>query len=309
MKADAWLLLAAYSLTVVYRAWWFSRRARRLPLRNGDRYFMEVEVPEGWHSSEEGRTWWRRYWASIAIPHILEVIGFTAIAVWGRWKQLPLLALMAPVFVVFSIGFVVWWRKSSGADRYRPARVAVALEERRLSGYFFWPAETLMAALVVGSWAVLLLWGDAETRWRTPLTSTYVIAGFGLMKARVVKRGWALPVERTREYQAWHDRRRKQAAQVFDSFRWFLTVILSGYAAVHALGGIVPVEQARWSAIAAAVALCLWMMVSIARSDIVLDRASAGLPPPAMSIEWKKGWWSFGLFMAGLGILLIWPWR
>ncbi|MCC6857631.1 MAG: hypothetical protein IT158_03670 [Bryobacterales bacterium] len=303
-----WLFLALYSLTVVFRLWYFRRRGWRAPLRNGERYFLEVEVPEGWHSSAEGRTWWRRYHASILAPHALEAIAFLAIAVWGRWSQLPLLSFVAPVFVACHTGMVIWWRRASGIDRQRPGRVAVDLSERRLRDYFSWPLEALLLLLAAGSWLALAGWGDEATRWRMPVTFTYTVAGLTVLKAAVARQGWTLPAERTGEYQRVQEVRRRQAAAVFDGMRVMLAAGLAGYGAVHSLGDLVPTGVVRWTALAASVAAWVWMMAIFVRGEQRMDRAGAGLPPAAMAVDWRRGWWSFGTFMAGLAALLFWPW-
>lgn len=304
---SGWLFLALYSLTVVFRLWYFWQRGWRSPLKSGDRYFMEVEVPDGWHSSAEGKRWWRRYRATIVVPHLMEALAFVAIAIWGHWSQLPLLSFVAPVFVAFSIGFVFWWRRASGEDRRKPRRVAVPLQERRLRDYFRWPVEALMLALILASWAALAVRGDTEIHWRMPVTFTYVIVGLAAVKVGVVRQGWALPVDRTPEYERWQNVRRRQAARVLDGMRWMLTIAVISYALVHSTGGLLPLEPVRWTAIVVAVAQWIWMMLAFARGERALDRAGAGLPPAAMAIDWRKGWWSFGGFMAGLAVLLFWP--
>lgn len=305
---SGWLFLALYSLTVIFRLWYFSKRGWRSPLKNGERYFLEVEVPEGWHSSAEGKRWWRRYWAAIVIPHLMEAVAFVAIAIWGDWSQLPLLSFVAPVFVVFITGFVLWWRRASGADRNKPRRIAVPLRQRRLGEYFSWRAEALMLVLLLSSWVLIAVRGDAEVRWRMPVTFTYVIAWLALVKVGVVKQSWALPVERTPEYEHWQNLRRKQAARVLDAMRWMLVIVVIGYSTLHGMGGIVPLQPVRWGFITLAVAQWVWMMLAFARGERALDRAGAGLPPAAMAIDWRKGWWSFGGFLAGLAVLLFWPW-
>jgi hypothetical protein len=161
-----------------------------------------------------------------------------------------------------------------------------------------------LITLLAASWIALATASDSDVRWRNPVTSTYVIAGFTLMKAGVVRRGYALPVEHTSEYQDWLETRRRDAIQIFDSLRWFLTVIVAGYAAVHTL----PVEASapiRWAAIAISILLWLWMMVRLARGT-ALQQVTAGLPAP-MRIDWSKGWASFGVFLIGLALLLLWP--
>jgi len=302
-----WLFLGLYSLTVVFRLWYFWSRGWHAPLRNGERYFLDVEVPEGWHTTQPGITWWRRYRASIIVPHALEAVAFLAIAIWGRWSQLPLLSLVAPVFVAYYTGVIIWWRRASGADRQKPGRVAVDLTARRVRDSFSWPLETLLLLLVAGSWVALAGWGDGHT-WKMPVTFTYTVAGLTVLKAVVVRQGWALPAERTEDYQRFQNLRRKQAGAVLDGMRVMLVAGLAGYAAVHSLGGIVPVVPVRWAAILASVVVWIWMMATFARGERAVDRALAELPPVAMAIDWRKGWWSFGAFMAGLTVLLIWPW-
>jgi hypothetical protein len=165
-----------------------------------------------------------------------------------------------------------------------------------------------MLALLLSSWAALAVRGDAEIHWRMPVTFTYVIVGLAAVKVGVVRQGWALPVERTLEYECWQNVRRKQAARVLDGMRWMLTIAVISYALVHSTGGLLPLEPVRWTAIVVAVAQWIWMMLAFARGERALDRAGAGLPPAAMAIDWRKGMWSFGGFMAGLAVLLFWPW-
>jgi hypothetical protein len=119
---SGWLFLALYSLTVVFRLWYFWQRGWRSPLKSGDRYFMEVEVPDGWHSSAEGKRWWRRYRATIVVPHLMEALAFMAIAVWGigascrccrSWRRCS--------SRLHRVHF--WWRRATGSPQ--TDRVAV----------------------------------------------------------------------------------------------------------------------------------------------------------------------------------------
>lgn len=309
MNSD-WFVLLLHLAIVVFLVWYGWRYLLRWPLRNGERYFFGVEVPAGWHSSAEGRKWWRWYWGTaILVPLSLEVIGFGVIAIWGRWKQLPVLALITPVWVALSLSFLACWRYASGADRRKPKRVAVALEERRLSQYFSWPVEALMLLLTAGSWAALYVWGDAATEWRTPITTTYVVLAFGGLKLSVMRRGWPLPAERTDAYERLQEVRRRQGMSWFDRFRGFLVAVLTGYAVVHTVGRVAAIEQVRWATVAIILAVGIWMTLGILRWQRAVDRAEAGLPPAQMPINWRGGgWWSFGAFMAGLAVLLVWPW-
>ncbi|MCW5981924.1 MAG: hypothetical protein KIT09_27815 [Bryobacteraceae bacterium] len=306
-----WKVILCYSITVLYRLWWIPIRAWRLPLKNGERYFQDIEVPEGWHTSAEGRKWWRRYRATIIVPHALEACGLMAIALWGQWKQLPMLSLVAPVFVGMTLAFIAWWRHANRARIQRPQRVAVSLEERKLRTYFSWSLEAALAMLIAASWAIMAWRGDADIHWRWPLTLTYVVIGLIVMKAQVVKHGWALPANRTAEYQHWDEFRRRYASRVLDRMRFMNIVILAGYAAVHSLAGVAPIGAIRGAAFAAGLGLSVWMMIGIARGETAFLRGSARslLPPATTIIDWKKGWWSFGAFMAGLALLMFWPER
>jgi hypothetical protein len=306
MRPEHSLLLIGYSLIVVFKIWWIPRRVWRLPLRNGEGYFMDVAVPDGWHASEQGRLWWRRYWVTIMLPLVLEAMGFAAIVMWGQWRQIPLLALYAPAYVALSTGFLNWWRRSSGANQHRPTRVAITLEERRLSQYFNWPTEATMMVLLAATWTALAVWGDAHTGWRLPITITYLIAGFTAIKASVVRRGWALPVEHAREYQQWLEGRKRQAVHVFDNVRWFLTVILIGYAAMRTFEVVAAILPVGWFRIVTSILLWVLIMIRLAWSTS-LQPAAPDSPLSAMSIGSIKGWPSVGMFMAGLAALLFWP--
>lgn len=300
------LILFVYLLAVVFRFWLFREVNWLAPLKKGDRYFLDVEVPPGWHASAEGKKWWRRYHASILVPHGLEALAFLWIAVWGTWSQLPLLALVAPVFVVMYTGVIIWWRHSSGVDRVKPKRLVVDLRGRRLSDYFTWKVDGLMLLLAAASWVVLAGSGDGSFTWKAPVILTYLVLGLAVFKADVVRTGWGLPPQRTEDYRRLQDMRRAQAVGVLDRFRWMMLAVLVSYAAVHSVEGILPVQPVRWTAVAASLGVWVWMMVSFAQSERALNRLGADLPPAVMPLDWGRGWWSFGAFLAGLAALLIW---
>ena len=113
------------------------------------------------------------------------------------------------------------------------SRMAVSLEMRRLGDYFWWLGETLMDGIIVFSWVLLFIRGDARSHWSAPVVFTYAFVGLLLLEIWTVRRGFPLPADRPEEHRRWMQAGRRHMVRVLRIWRWFLVTVLGAYALLH----------------------------------------------------------------------------
>lgn len=206
------------------------RRLWNQPLNHGPNFFFGAAVSPGFDS---GR-WLRRYHILLAAQYGLLCSALLAIAAAGRWNEIPILA-PADVISFFALigGFTMWARRAAGTAPETVPLAVIPLEIRRLRNYISWPAEILMGAILAASW-LLLLRSGAAVDWGWPIVATWVVVVTLPGKIILVRNSFPLPPERTEEYHRWLDETRRHSLRVMDAMRWFVIVILAGYAAQRA---------------------------------------------------------------------------
>jgi hypothetical protein len=264
------LLVPALTYALVRHIW-------NQPLRNGQGYFLGVEVPVGFYEGP-GRSWLKSYHATVAALYLVWAVALGAIVVSRRWEMTPVWGGgFALLFVPIIQAFAAWARHKLGANP--PVRpVALALESRRFGDYISWPLEALAAAVVAFSWWLLLRSGPL-TDWMSPLILTWMALGLLPGKMAVVRFSYPLPVERTEEHYQYQDAERRNWLRVWGAFGWFFIVILLGGALRHAWSPIRPIPALQWFVIAAALAVWGYSMIVMFRGMLQLRAMSSNLRP------------------------------
>ena len=235
-----WLLpLACAILVIAFRLFFLVRRLWNYPLNHGPGFFLGVEVAPGFYKGP-GIRWLNRYRTLLVVQHLILVSAFVVPVALRRWNDLP---VMAPVDVItfFSMigGFVLWTRRTLGANPPKLPAVAVALEPRRLRDHLSWRLEVLVVASLAFSWLLLLWYGDLPLHWRSPILITYAVMGLLPGKIILARNSFPLPPDRTEEHHRWMEANRRHSLDVMESMRWFFVVILAGEASRRAWPGAV----------------------------------------------------------------------
>ena len=258
-SSEEWLLLFCTVLIFIVFVFYLVRRFWNLPLNHGPGFFIDVEVAPGFYASE-GVKWLKRYRAILLGAYFVEALALVVILVSDRWNLLPVWAGGTAVFLVaIFLGFTAYTRVTLGANPPVRSSAVVSLETRRLGDYISWPAEVLMAVIIVISWALLLTHGSAQVHWSAPVVLTYMIIGLLPYKIGIVRGGFPLPAERAEEHYRWADAQRRYSLRLIDGFfRWFLLVILAGFALQHGWPALNTFVWFRWLVIG--IALAVWLV-------------------------------------------------
>ena len=311
------VLLFVAGLVVIFRIYCLIRRFWNLPLNHGPGFFFGVGVASGFYEGP-GIQWLKRYRTLLVAQHLILLSAFAVPVALRRWNDLP---LIAPIDVVtlFSMmgGFILWVRRTLGANLPRLSSIAIPLEARRLSDYISWPMEALVVALLASSWILLLKQGDIHVLWQSPVLITYVVMGLLPGKIILARNSVPLPSERTEEHHRWQEANRRYSLGVLDSLRWFLVAILAAYTVQHCLPAAKAMIGLRWNLLGAAIVLWLVMVGILIRGSGKLTAMGRDLRPigswsgPFGSAKLMlRGGMTWGiLYCAGLAALFVFFWR
>jgi hypothetical protein len=309
-----WLLLFLNALIVIVFVFELVKRWWNYPLAHGPGFFLDVEVAPGFYN-DEGVGWLRRYRTILLAAYFLGALALAAVLVSGRWNLLPLWGCGIAVYgVAIYFGFMAYTHATLGANPPVPTRTVVSLEARRLGDYISWPAEILMAVIVALSWALLLAHRNAHVQWKGPVLLTYIILGLIPFKISVVRNSFPLPSERAEEHYRWADAQRRHWMRMQDALRWFLIIILAGYALLRAWPAASTIAWFHWVVIGVALAVWFVLMAIQTRDRGRLTEMGRNLRPMgSWSGPFRRATlmmpgispWSYGAFCAGLFLLLV----
>jgi hypothetical protein len=311
--SEEWLLLFIIALYVIARVFFLARRFWNQPLNHGSGFFLGVEVAPGFYTGE-GVGWLKRYRTMLLGEHLVEALALVAILVSGRWILLPSWAGGTAVFFpAIIIGFMAYTRAKLGANPPVRSSAVVSLEARRLGDYISWPAELLIAGIIVLSWALLLTHRGVRMQWNFPVVFTYVVVGLLPFKIGVVRNSFPLPSERTEEHHRWEEANRRYSLRVLDGMRWIFIVPLAGYALIKGWPAANALVWPRWLLVG--IVLAVWLVLMG-----ILIRGSGGLAAMGRDLR-PVGSWSgpfrparlmmpgllawFGAWFGGLVLLLV----
>ncbi len=265
-------------------------------MNHGPGFFLGVAVEPGFYEGP-GIQWLKRYRTLLVVQHLILVGAFLVPVALRRWNDLP---VMAPIDVVTFFlmigGFALWARRKLGANPPALSSVAVPLQVRRLSDYISWPMEAMVVALLACSWLLLLTRGDAQFRWQIPVLFSYTVMGLLPGKIILARNSFPLPPERTEEYYRWQEASRRYSLRVMESMRWFLVLILAGYAVRHGLPGARTVVWLRWGLVGLAAAVFILMTGVLIHGSRALAKMGRDLRPAG---SWVGPFQPTGLMLRG----------
>jgi hypothetical protein len=313
-SSEEWLLLFVTALIVIVFVFYLVRRFWNFPLNHGPGFFLDVEVAPGFYNGE-GVRWLKRYRTILLAGYFIWALALATILVSDRWSLLPGWAGgTAVLFMAIFHGFRLYTRATLGANPSVPTGAVVSLETRRLGDYISWRAEALMALIIALSWALLLTHGHTQVHWNVPVLMTYIIVGLLPFKIGVVRNNAPLPSERTEEHYRWADAQRRHWLRVWDCVRWFLIVILAGYALLHGWPSATAIVWLRWLVIG--IALAVWLVlvgIDIHGSGRLAAMGRDLRPAGSWSGPFRRATlmmpgispWMFGAWFGGLVLLLV----
>ena len=277
------LLLFCGCLVVAFRLFYLVRRLWNYPLNHGPGFFQGVEVGSGFYGGP-GIRWLKSYRVLLLAQHAILVVTFLVLVVTRRWADLPVLAPIdvASFFSMFG-GFLLWTRRTLGANPPKLSEGGVALETRRLGDYLSWPLEALLLAVITASWLLLLREPGAELHWQWPVLMTYVVVGLLPGKIILVRNSFPLPPERTADHQRWQEAYRRHSLRVLDSMGLFFAALLGGYAVQHGLPVAKTLPWLRW--FLPGVAIGFWMVMAA-----ILIRGSGRLTAMGRDLRPAGSW-------------------
>jgi hypothetical protein len=216
------------------------RQLWRLPLKNGEGYFLAQRVVPGFYSAA-GAPLFRRYRASLFVPLLLD----TPVAVWlaltERYVALALEQLLAMVVSIIAYNLLVVHFSARAAwlcgdQEERPTTsLQLSMAPRTLRDHTIPAYEaviviaTLLAlAMLAHSYEVSLAPGASHSVVRDfrggILITAWVLywqIGFLLLKCVFVRWRMPLPVNRTEDFHRWRTAWLSHKVKVFDAARLF----------------------------------------------------------------------------------------
>jgi len=300
------VLYFASGAIVLVRAYQLTRMDWSRPLKQGPGFFLAFEVPPGFYEGS-GARWLTRFRAVLLAETAVEWITLAAMVTFAWWRWLPVWAGGSAVLYVGSLSlFGLVAARRLGSAQAQPA-VALSFEKRRVRDYLSPLAETLMAALLVAGWYVLVIRGDANVRWAAPVVATYVVMALLVAKIMMIRAGTPLPLDRTEEHHRYFEAGRRYGLRVVDAARWFFAFLVAGYAVLHG-GRDSTTSGLQWSLVVVALAIWLGLVVTIVRGAQRLDVMGRSLRPlgswagpfrPSPWISRGSGVWAVS-FLIGL---------
>ncbi len=314
----AWTLLLVTGLIVAAQAAAFKLFFWDTPLKNGTGFFLGIEVPPGFYQGA-GARWLGRYRALILSVNVILALALIAILISGRWLLLPLWAGgVAVLHTAALLGFGAYARAKLGASPPVESRVAISLESRRLRDYFSLPGEAVMAAIIVASWLLLLLRGDARVDWFAPAVMTYTVMGLFFLAIGAVRIGLPpLPADRPEEHQRWVEESRRYGVRWMTAFQWVVVAVLASYALLHGWPLVAATPWAIWLLVGIILAIWLGQVLTTFIGGRRLTAMGRGLRPPgSWSTPFRqakgtpRGWMVFfWAWFAGLAALIVYSVR
>ena len=281
------------------------------PLRNGQGYFLGIEVPTGFYEGP-GKSWLKSYRAMLVALHLVLAVFFGICAVIGRWDLIPLCGFWAIFYMVAMQLFQVWARHKLGANP--PVRaVAFALESRRLGDYISWPLEALSAGLIALSWGLLLRHDGTRIDWLPMLQLTWVALVLPA-KILLVRASTPLPAERAEEHYRYQDALRRNGISTLTAWSWGCVVMLFGVALGRNCSPAV-LPFVKWLTAGAFLAVFAYMMMVVFNGMRFAATVGRDLRPPgSFATPFRRASWMwksrsfliwYVIWFTGIGALIL----
>ena len=232
------LLLFAARLRTLHRVW-------RLPLKNGEGYFLAQQVQPDFYRSA-GAPLLRRYHISVLAPVLLDA----PLAVWlflaKKYVALELEQLLALVVSIGAYNLIVAHFSALAASfcfdqgKAKITSLQLSIAPRRLRDYTIPVIEvaiggtTLLALAMLGRCYALSLTENANHLTLGALRAGKVLTiwvlywqlGFLLLKGLFIRRRMPLPANRTEDFRRWRMAWLTHKLRIFDAVRLFCALSL-----------------------------------------------------------------------------------
>lgn len=213
------------------------RRLWRLPLKNGENFFIAQRVEPGFYQGA-GAGLMRRYRISLLVPVFLDA----PLALWfiaGQKYALlffgEFIAMIATLVVynVIAVHFNYRAMALTAPEENLPATMQISMEPRRLRDHSNRGVEAVIAAAIVLAIA-LLAWNASgpaaghQVRGGVVLTIwiLYLQLGLLLLKGVFVRWRMPLPARRTEDFRRWRSAWLSYHLKLFDAIRVLSALVL-----------------------------------------------------------------------------------
>lgn len=304
------VLLFASRLSMLRRVW-------RLPLRNGDGFFLAQRVPPDFYRTA-GEPLFRIYRRSILVPLLLDA----PLALWfvltQRYVALSLEQLLALIVSGVAYSFMMAYFSARAAVLCRPqdeplaTSLQLSMEPRRLRDYTIPAVEAVISvatvlalALLARNYALSVAQVSNHFLRRTLrgglLLSVWVLywqIGFLLVKGVFVHWRMPLPANRTEDFRRWRTAWLHHNLRVFDAVR--VLSALSMFAGMSWITyGYEWPQSAKIVVLAVAVLGVMFYGGYVTRESRRLTAAERELKPVEMVKEFPRSPVAEGRYLAG----------
>jgi hypothetical protein len=288
------------------------RRVWRLPLKNGERFFLAQQVPTDFYRAAGVRLF-RRYHRAIVVPVVLDLPLALWLVLTHRYVALTLEQVVALVGSIVAYNFMAAYFSARATslcdDQGRPTNLQLSMEPRRLRDHTTAAVEvvivvaTLLAlgllardyrlsqAAGAGHWVAHILRGGL-------LLTVWVLywqLGFLLLKVVFVRWRMPLPVNRTEDFRRWRTAWLSHTIKTLDAVRLLSALVLLACMAY----GHQWSRAGRLTVLGVGIVGMLVYAAYVGRESRRLAAAERELRPVEMVKEFPRWPIAEGLYLAG----------
>ena len=288
------------------------RRVWRLPLKNGEGFFLAQQVPTDFYRAA-GVPLFRRYHRAIVVPVVLDLPLAMWLVLTHRYVALMLEQVVALVGSIVAYNFMAAYFSARATslcgDQRRPTNLQLSMEPRRLRDYTNPAVEVVIAvstllalgllardyrlslAAGAGYWiARILRAGLLLTVW-----ILYWQLGFFLLKVVFVRWRMPLPANRTDDFRRWRTAWLGHNLKMLDAVRLLSALALVAFMTY----GHQWSRAGRLTVLVVGAVGMLVYAVYVARQNRRLVAAERELRPVEMVKEFPRWPIAEGLYIAG----------
>jgi hypothetical protein len=300
----------------------FLRRLWRLPLKNGEGFFLAQRVGPDFYRAA-GAPLFRRYHASLFVPLFLDLPAVVWLVFVESYVGLTFEQLLATVATIPLYNLMVFHYSARATavsgyqDDQRPTGVQLSMAPRRMRDYMIPAVESVIViasllalGMLVHSYAVSVGHGASHGSthvFRGGLVATvwvfYWQLGVLLLKSGFVRWRMPLPLNRTEDFRRWRTAWLNYHLKIFDAVRLFSAVAL--------LAGMTWMAYSRsWSRLVQIIILAGFVLVMLVyvvygvREERHLAATERELRPVEMVKEFPRSPVAEGRYLAG-GLLYV----
>lgn len=288
------------------------RRVWRLPLKNGEKFFLAQQVPADFYRAA-GVPLFRSYHRAIVVPVVLDLPLALWLLLTHRYIALTLDQIVALVASIVAYNFMAAYFSARATflcgDQGRPTNLQLSMEARRLRDYTITAVEvvivvaTLLALGLLARDYTLSLAAGASYRAARILRAGLLITvwilywqlGFLLLKVVFVRWRMPLPANRTEDFRRWRMAWLSHNLKTLDAVR-----LLSALALLACMAYFHQWSRAgRVTVLVVGVVGMLVYAAYVGRESRRLKAAERELRPVEMVKEFPRWPIAEGLYLAG----------